>query len=215
MDGRFELLDEEVKNLSSDRVETFSSDSTPAKRIKRAENTRVAEAVRRLHNSENNAMKLDPKQSINSPHNLAVTTYMLEQVGIAFPDTDSDVITAACKTYFESLKRSHRLDQPENAPQKKKLNNAMKTRQRKTRLLASRARCVQTDAERAVWARATLDLMSEEEDGVVDGRAVWIVSPPPQRDEELSDLCQVLQQRKDKQSAGRQWLVFSSVKLLS
>ena len=39
---------------------------------------------------------------------------------------------------------------------------------------------METDAERAVWARATLDLMSEEEDGVVDGRKVWIVSPPPQ-----------------------------------
>ena len=61
---------------------------------------------------------------------------------------------------------------------------------------------METDAERAVWARATLDLMSEEEDGVVDGRAVWVVSPPPQRDEELSALCQVLQQRKDKRSAA-------------
>ena len=90
---------------------------------------------------------------------------------------------------------------------------------------------METDAERAVWARATLDLMSEEEDGVVDGRKVWIVSPPPQRNEELSALCQVLQQRKDKRSAapylrvqrqterrhatssatGRERLVFSSV----
>ena len=59
---------------------------------------------------------------------------------------------------------------------------------------------METDAERAVWARATLDLV--EEDGVVDGRTVWIVSHPPQRDEELSDLCQVLQQRKDKRSAA-------------
>ena len=61
---------------------------------------------------------------------------------------------------------------------------------------------METDAERAAWARATIDLMSEEEDGDVDGRAVWMVSPPPQRDEELSALCQVLQQRKDKRSAA-------------
>ena len=61
---------------------------------------------------------------------------------------------------------------------------------------------METDAERAVWARATHDLMSEEEDGIVDGRAAWIVSPPPQRDEELSALCQVLQQRKDQRSAA-------------
>lgn len=65
---------------------------------------------------------------------------------------------------------------------------------------------METDAERAVWARATLDLMSEEEDGVVDGRAVWIVSPPPQRNEELSALCQVLQQRKDQRVQPRTYV---------
>ena len=69
-------------------------------------------------------------------------------------------------------------------------------------LLASRSACLETDAERRVWARATPELMSEEEDGVVAGRAVWIVSPPPQRDEELSALCQVLQRRKEKRSAA-------------
>ena len=53
-------------------------------------------------------------------------------------------------------------------------------------LMATRSVYLETDEERAVWERASLELMSEEEDGVVDGRAVWIVSPPPGRDRELS-----------------------------
>ena len=64
--------------------------------------------------------------------------------------------------------------------------------------MKARSGCLETDGERAVWEHATTELMSEEEDGIVDGRAVWIVSPPPERDGELSALCQVLQERKEK-----------------
>ena len=63
--------------------------------------------------------------------------------------------------------------------------------------MTSRTACLESDGERAVWAHAVPELMSDEEDGIVDGRAVWIVSSPPERDEELSALCQVLQERKD------------------
>ena len=134
------------------------------------------------------------------------------------------------------MKRSYRLDQPENADQKKKMNASMKIRSRRKRvsyiglfiirvlcmqlvniynsiiiiqyiigllfyvlqLMKTRSECLETDEERAVWMRATVELMSEEEDGAVDGRAVWIVSPPSKRDAELSALCQVLQKRKEK-----------------
>ena len=65
-------------------------------------------------------------------------------------------------------------------------------------LLKARSGCLETDAERAVWKRASYEVMSEEEDSVVDGRAVWIVSPPAERDGELSALCQVLQKRKQR-----------------
>ena len=67
-----------------------------------------------------------------------------------------------------------------------------------SQLMTTRSRYLKTDAERAVWSRASYELMSEEEDSVVDGRAVWIVSPPPERDRELSALCQVLQKRKQR-----------------
>ena len=63
--------------------------------------------------------------------------------------------------------------------------------------MSTRSGYLQTDGERAVWKRATYDQMSEEEDGIVSGRAVWIVSPPPQRDRELTALCQLLQERKE------------------
>ena len=64
--------------------------------------------------------------------------------------------------------------------------------------MKARSGCLETDAERAVWKRASNELMSDEEDGIIDGRAVWIVSPPPERDGELSALCQVLQERSEK-----------------
>ena len=66
--------------------------------------------------------------------------------------------------------------------------------------MKARSGCLETDAERAVWSRASYELMSEEEDSVVDGRAVWIVSPPPERDAELSALCQELEKRRQKDS---------------
>ena len=69
-------------------------------------------------------------------------------------------------------------------------------------LRSTRSVYLQTGAEQAVWKHAAYEQMSEEEDGVVDGRAVWIVSPPPQRDRELSALCQVLQERKQRDPAS-------------
>lgn len=62
-------------------------------------------------------------------------------------------------------------------------------------LYNARAGVLQT-GEEALWGTATVDLMSEEEDSILDGRPVWVVRPPP-RSAELSTLCGVLQQRLD------------------
>ena len=43
-----------------------------------------------------------------------------------------------------------------------------------------------------LWKSATVDLMSDEEDGVVGG---WIVRPPSFRRPDLSELCVKLQSR--------------------
>ena len=50
--------------------------------------------------------------------------------------------------------------------------------------------------EGVIWKTATLDLMSDEEDAIFDGKAVWVVHPPT-RTTELSALCSVLQKRLD------------------
>ena len=47
-----------------------------------------------------------------------------------------------------------------------------------------------------MWQQASYDLMSEEEDEEVNGRVVWMVSPPPRRGAMLSALCQVLEGRR-------------------
>ncbi len=62
-------------------------------------------------------------------------------------------------------------------------------------LLESRSRVIKTDAERELWQTATLELMSDEEDAIVDERPVWVVRSPPHRNQQLSDLCQQLQRR--------------------
>ena len=46
-----------------------------------------------------------------------------------------------------------------------------------------------------LWKCATIDLMSDEEDGIVDGVSGWIVRPPSFRSRELTELCATLQSR--------------------
>lgn len=45
------------------------------------------------------------------------------------------------------------------------------------------------------WRGVTIDMMSDEEDGAVEGVAGWIVRPPSFRSKELTDLCVTLQAR--------------------
>lgn len=56
-------------------------------------------------------------------------------------------------------------------------------------------RSVLRDGEADLFKSATVALMSDEEDGVVDGVAGWIVRTPPSHSRELSELCAVLQSR--------------------
>ncbi|KAL1279294.1 hypothetical protein QQF64_025967 [Cirrhinus molitorella] len=54
---------------------------------------------------------------------------------------------------------------------------------------------LQTDAERELWQTAVVELMSDKEDAIINGRPVWVVRSPPHRNPQLSDLCQQLQRR--------------------
>ncbi|XP_075893681.1 uncharacterized protein C14orf93-like [Nelusetta ayraudi] len=164
-----------------------------SKKLKRAGNCSASEAVRRLHNGENNTHRYDPKTSVSSPHNQGVTTHLMREVSLVLPDVEPEVTMASCKTYFETIRKSYRMDQ--DLQKKEESRIAARMRQRKRRLYNARAGVLQT-GEEALWGTATVDLMSEEEDSIVDGRPVWVVRPPP-RSAELSTLCGVLQQRLD------------------
>ncbi|XP_035987604.1 uncharacterized protein C14orf93 homolog [Fundulus heteroclitus] len=72
--------------------------------------------------------------------------------------------------------------------------NSALSRARRKRLLESR-QSVQADVEVELWKSATVDLMADEEDGVVGGVSGWIVRPSSFRRPDLSELCVKLQSR--------------------
>ncbi|XP_040017102.2 uncharacterized protein LOC120808326 [Gasterosteus aculeatus] len=168
---------------------------TDSKKKRRAHNPKIAEAVRRLHNSETNNRRYAPEQGLTSPHNEAVTSYLLREIS-ASPDfdLDQDVIVSACKTYFETVRRSFRFSQPEHSLRAEAAKDSARSRARRKRLLESR-QSVLADDEVELWKSATVELMSDEEDGVVGGVSGWIVRSPPFRSPELSELCTKLQSR--------------------
>ncbi|ROI15740.1 hypothetical protein DPX16_20278 [Anabarilius grahami] len=53
----------------------------------------------------------------------------------------------------------------------------------------------EAEDEVGLWKCATIDLMSDEEDGIVGGVSGWIVRPPSFRSQELTELCATLQSR--------------------
>ncbi|KAJ8408488.1 hypothetical protein AAFF_G00259020 [Aldrovandia affinis] len=114
---------------------------------------------------------------------------------MAFPAQDPYVLKASCKTYYETIRKTYRMNQEDNL-QKKEDMIAARRRQRRRRLIKSRANVLQTEEERAIWTTVTVDMVSDEEDAILDGKPVWIVRPP-ERSTELSELCGVLQKRLD------------------
>ncbi|KAM8743090.1 uncharacterized protein AB9X84_017532 [Acanthopagrus schlegelii] len=169
---------------------------TNSKKRRRVHNPKIAEAVRRLHNSETNCRHYEPDQGLTSPHNEAVTSYLLRALS-ASPDlrnVDNDAILSACKTYYETVRRSFRYKQPDLASQAEAVKSSARSRSRRKRLLEARQSVLAED-EVELWKSATIDLMSDEEDGVVDGVSGWIVRPPSFRSRELTELCATLQSR--------------------
>ncbi|XP_041955300.1 uncharacterized protein C14orf93 homolog [Alosa sapidissima] len=132
--------------------------------------TGAMEAVRRLHNSETNCRRYEPEQGLISPHNEAVTSYLLGAISASpdLHDVDKDDIVSACKTCYETVRRSFRYTQPENSLQAEAAKSSARSRARRKRLLESR-QSVLADDEVELWKSATVDLMSDEEDGVVGG----------------------------------------------
>ncbi|KAM6963531.1 uncharacterized protein C14orf93-like [Tautogolabrus adspersus] len=166
------------------------------KRKRRAQNPKIAENVRRLHNCEGNTRRYDPAQGLSSPYNEAVTSHLVSALASrpGMKGVDTGVFLSACKTYYETVRRNFRYNQPDLAAQAAAIKSAARSRQRRKRLLEAR-RAVLAEDEMDAWSGVTIDMMSEEEDGTADGEVGWIVKPPSFRSKELSELCAVLQER--------------------
>ncbi|KAG5277242.1 hypothetical protein AALO_G00115310 [Alosa alosa] len=128
--------------------------------------------------------RYEPEQGLISPHNEAVTSYLLGAISASPHNVDKDDIVSACKTY-ETVRRSFRYTQPENSLRAEAAKSSAQSRARRKRLLESR-QSVLADDEVELWKSATVDLMSDEEDGVVGGVSGWVVWSPSFRRPELS-----------------------------
>ncbi|XP_013869563.1 uncharacterized protein C14orf93 [Austrofundulus limnaeus] len=160
------------------------------KRKRRQKNPKIAEVIRRLHNSNSN------KSRLCSPHNTEVTSVLVKtlQASPDFYGVDSDAFVSACKTYYETVRRNFRYSQPGLADKATVVRSSARCRSRRKRLLEKR-QSILVGEEAAFWEGVTIDLMSDEEDGIFEGESGWIVRPPSFRSQELSDLCSTLQMR--------------------
>ncbi|XP_051246965.1 uncharacterized protein C14orf93-like [Dicentrarchus labrax] len=109
-------------------------------------------------------------------------------------DADNDDIVSACKTYYETVRRSFRYKQPDLAPQAEAVKSSARSRSRRKRLLEA-GQSVLDEEEEELWKSATIDLMSDEKDSIVGGVSGWIVRPPSFGSQELTELCATLQSR--------------------
>ncbi|XP_067272564.1 uncharacterized protein C14orf93-like [Pseudorasbora parva] len=96
------------------------------------------------------------------------------------------ISTTACKTYYETVRRSFRYKHPDLASQAEAVKSSARSRSRRKRLLEARQSVLAED-EVGLWKCATIDLMSDEEDGIVGGVSGWIVRPPSFRSQELTE----------------------------
>ncbi|XP_016350170.1 uncharacterized protein C14orf93 homolog [Sinocyclocheilus anshuiensis] len=107
---------------------------------------------------------------------------------------DKSAFVVACKTYYETLRRNFRYSQPELVSVAASTKTLARSRQRRKRLLEARQSVLAAD-EVDFWRGITADMMSDEEDGTIDGVSGWIVRTPSFRSQELSILCSTLQAR--------------------
>nr|XP_055073905.1 uncharacterized protein LOC129453606 [Misgurnus anguillicaudatus] len=107
--------------------------------------------LRRLYGvSEAHCRRFEPEQRLTSPHNEAVTSYLVGAI-LASPHltAENDDIVSACKTYYESVRRSFRYKQPELASRAENAKSLARSRSRRKRLL---------EARRSVLAEGEMDI---------------------------------------------------------
>ncbi|ROL55215.1 hypothetical protein DPX16_0087 [Anabarilius grahami] len=82
-------------------------------------------------------------------------------------------------------------------------NSRMRRRVHNPKIALLQARqSVLAEDEVGLWKCATIDLMSDEEDGIVDGVSGWIVRPPSFRSQELTERHAAVEMRGDSKVQG-------------
>ncbi|CAM4670927.1 unnamed protein product [Leuciscus chuanchicus] len=118
-------------------------------------------------------------------------TLSLSEGSTAHRSTPQRAGDPAFKTYYTTVRRSFRYKQPDLALQAEAVVNSARSRARRKTLLKARQSVLAED-EVGLRKCATIDLMSDEEDGIVGGVSGWIVRPPSCRSQELTELCATL-----------------------
>ncbi|ROI15249.1 hypothetical protein DPX16_1402 [Anabarilius grahami] len=159
---QFTLVNSRLLSIE-DRLAAMESkncvEDTNSKKRRRVHNPKIAEAVRRLHNSDTNCRRYEPEQGLTSPHNEAVTSYLLGAMSASpdLHDADKDDIVSACKTYYETVRRSFRYKHPDLASQAEAVKRSARSRARRKRLLEARQSVLAED-EVGLWKCATTDV---------------------------------------------------------
>ncbi|XP_058238167.1 uncharacterized protein LOC131347797 [Hemibagrus wyckioides] len=105
INGRLQSIEDQLTQCESNGCSTEE-----LKRKRRLHNPKIAEAVRRLHNSKANCRRYDPEQGLSSPYNETVTSFLLGALSIS-PELhdeglDKNDFVVACKTYYETVCRN-------------------------------------------------------------------------------------------------------------
>ncbi|ROI42812.1 Retrotransposon-derived protein PEG10, partial [Anabarilius grahami] len=103
--------------------------------------------------------------------------------------------------HYETVRRSFRYKHPDLASQAEAVKRSARSRARRKRLLEARQSVLAED-EVGLWKCATIDLMSDEEDGIVGRVSGWIVRPPSFRNQELTERHAAVEIRGDSKVQG-------------
>jgi len=151
----------------------------------------LSNIARSMYNSipEENQWNFEAK--FTSPCNQSVT---MEVVRTVKDNTDgefnADDIRKSCAKYFEGLKRKTK-DQLKNMEKYEETKKNKGMRSRRKRLFDGRKKYLLDELEKKIWSGCDQNLMSDEE----EGDDCFIKRSLPWRDETLTNLCRVLDER--------------------
>ncbi|MEQ2271717.1 hypothetical protein XENORESO_008242 [Xenotaenia resolanae] len=163
------------RQMTQFSTESKASCSEELQRKRRQNNPKIVEAVHRLHNSNLNFSRYDPRQRLCSPHN-AGSHLRWPGSSPELHGVDYASIVSGCKTHYGMVRRNFLYSQPDHAEKAAAIKTSARCWSRRKRLLEARLTGLEAE-ELAFWNGVTIDLMSDEEDGSFEGRLVGFCGP--------------------------------------